>query len=656
MSGSGVEITDTFLANAIGSLEVLRTKELRLLSPCLALSTLTTVSATLCTESSLYLLFASCPALVLLSVDNLISSEVAHPRIPETLTSLTLGACTPGVDLQAVYIACDGLPNLNYVQFNMTAPADYRVLAHVLRDAIDIEMDADLSGTWRDSITLFTRHAGGRRCAVLLYGFIRLYRRDPDRRYSWVFKQDADCFFELRTLSIPIVVLATFVADAPALLTLDVLRVKIHEDEEPQPSVRSRPSFPWHLLRALGDARAETVVVDVTSSVALTEAEAQAMMVHLGPVSVHRMITVRGFWPGILSVPTSAKVVFVVAVIASLWRAWPRKGELPEVAAAVAIKLLLSTLRLTALLCLALSRPIPSHLIPCCLKTDRFLPHRSLLTSEQDLLKASGLGNLKLTTRMTELLNYTPKRARATIELWPRTNAEESKGKLKKFVTGDRGCGASVLTRVFEESHKRLRRYHVSTCSLAPASSIAMRTYYGGQQDCRMLVDEADKPTVWEMRTTLAQSYDLDHKFLGPGGLTYFFAPIASSFTIAPRRAKHRIGTPRSVFTGCSASAFWPDGENGGLNSNTAGVRVTLMHHETNLLQSIRLPPVREDNRISSRDCVREAAQHEDIARPIDRHRESKGKNKESNYDSLRRRQVRRIALNDLSSGGSTTA
>ncbi|EJD33991.1 hypothetical protein AURDEDRAFT_176948 [Auricularia subglabra TFB-10046 SS5] len=321
MSASGLEITDTFLANTIGSLEILRAHELRLLTPSLALSTLTRVFVTTCTVSSLQRLLASCPALGALTVAKLTPGPIAPVfRTPETLLCLTLGTCSPDVRMGGVYDACNSSPNLMYVHLRIMTPAGDSIVTPALQGAIDLDMTVALAGVWQDSVTLVVQLTGGRRRTISLLGFIRQYRRDAGgRSYPPVFKQDMACFSKLRTLGIPIEVLATLATDAPVFPMLDTLRIKIcaevHVDQDaeepPQAGQQLGHSFPWYLLRTLADIKVEKVALDIACAGALTEQDAEAMMMHLAPVSAHLNVTVRGFGYGVATAPADLRITFV---------------------------------------------------------------------------------------------------------------------------------------------------------------------------------------------------------------------------------------------------------------------------------------------------------------------------------------------------------
>lgn len=301
-------ITNTFLGNTVGKLATLHTEGLRLLRPARALGTLTTVSARTCTTDSLHRLFASCPALQSVSITDLKPDDEErswHP--PRSLTYIVFETNSVNLDIRPLFIACDAAAALLHAHLQPGPLVDQPMMALAVKNALSLDVRLGVN----DTVTVVAELAGERYHTLVLPTLIRRYRaRGLLRTFPPIFETEAVAFRMLRSIALPLAALATFVADAPALPALEVLHIRIAERQITHPP-EGRSDATWELLAPLAAVGACDVLLDVPRLAQLDAQHAQVIVAALAPVASHLRVSVRGFAPGIISVPPDLKVQFV---------------------------------------------------------------------------------------------------------------------------------------------------------------------------------------------------------------------------------------------------------------------------------------------------------------------------------------------------------
>ncbi|EJD51455.1 hypothetical protein AURDEDRAFT_181806 [Auricularia subglabra TFB-10046 SS5] len=265
----GLDIPADLFGGRAGRLTVLHAFGLHVPSTCPALSTLTYVKVRAVSISCLERLFALCPTLVSVTVQRISGNAPQSPfRVPQSLEYLDLhadgyyGYDAVGEPI-AVYQACSSTPTprLRVVNLRFTCRREGENVAPVLAGAVDLNVEFTFD---RDRITLITRFAGGRRVSTSIWRMLEHeYRELRDGRFPPIFKQTAACFSELQAVSLPITLLAPFVADAPPIPSLQELRLLILENMVLAFHALPHPGFPWHLLHPLGSVHARHVILHV---------------------------------------------------------------------------------------------------------------------------------------------------------------------------------------------------------------------------------------------------------------------------------------------------------------------------------------------------------------------------------------------------------
>ncbi|EJD36758.1 hypothetical protein AURDEDRAFT_174204 [Auricularia subglabra TFB-10046 SS5] len=276
--------------------------------------------------------------LVLLSVMNRIRSleisgvspsflEHPAPALEELYSSI--GLAIPGnflggqsdCNLITFYKACDS-NGLRIVELGLIAGNERTDVGALLNSAIALNVTCPFN---RDTIKLRALLSGRREHKISVGGwFAKESRRRDGGAFPPIFAQSAAYFSDLHTLSIPLPLLAPFLADAPPVPTLRELRLR----SAPDMLLRFRApdrGFGWHLLHGLADVHVPDVVLHVTPTTAsvasgsdaesddesepgtpwrmqpaseLTVDDARAMMAELGAANIPAgqfRLTVRGF-------------------------------------------------------------------------------------------------------------------------------------------------------------------------------------------------------------------------------------------------------------------------------------------------------------------------------------------------------------------------
>ncbi|EJD36754.1 hypothetical protein AURDEDRAFT_174200 [Auricularia subglabra TFB-10046 SS5] len=297
---SGIKVTADFLGNSVGRLTELHTTTLRVLAPCLSLSTLITLTAVRCEEGALRLLFASCPCLKVLSITDLVHSSVGAALLytpPPPLTDLILKSNDSQCDIVSIYAVCRAATHLDHADLAISVglgrpPRSRKVdIAPVLYGAEHIRVDVSFH---EDRIVVAARSSSTQRHSISLKNLIADHFYATQQPFPSIFKLDAACLTQLRTLTVPISALAAVVADAPAFPTGVQLCIEIAPLMHVRPSVVSEeptPCYPWPLLRALTDVEIEHVVLHVVQADELSASDGQVMLAELAVAAPRLHIT-----------------------------------------------------------------------------------------------------------------------------------------------------------------------------------------------------------------------------------------------------------------------------------------------------------------------------------------------------------------------------
>ncbi|EJD51505.1 hypothetical protein AURDEDRAFT_159239 [Auricularia subglabra TFB-10046 SS5] len=302
----GICITEDFLGNTTGQLTKLHAASLLLPRSCASLSTITELSASSCEGSSFQDIFALCPRLQSLSLEEVPPDVVSSiGTLPVSLIELSLGLeldeDTDAID--RLCAACNAAENLQHVALTLSYDEDTspRDLMPFMNGATTLTV----TSCSHEHATVVSRFAHGPQKTLTVRNTSSFQWEEP----AWdgfppIFHQPASCFANVHTLTLPISALA----ELPRLPALEELRLRMYRGMPLLDGPARGTGFPWHLVRSLTHIETPRVVLDIEGA---SPEDVRAMMGVLARTARHLRLSVCGLSPKDVDVPDGLRLTFI---------------------------------------------------------------------------------------------------------------------------------------------------------------------------------------------------------------------------------------------------------------------------------------------------------------------------------------------------------